>query len=129
MAKKSLIDKVPQLLAQAVIIGGLAGVASMFLGGFLSSLMSNALMSGIMTIVIALVVAWLFAEVGKDAPDTIGELVLLLAMVSGVTSIISSFMPQLTQYMLSVGELTISGLLFTFLYVGIAMYVKKKLGL
>ena len=118
---------VMDLLKWALGVGFIAGIVALFLGGILSGFAATS--QGQLIISFALLVALVFlAKHAKIDNVSVFELVLLFAAITAFGSLIGMFVPQVSSFILTIGDnLTVSGLLFTFFYIAVAEVVLNKL--
>jgi hypothetical protein len=120
MVAKTMID----LFKKAAIVGVLAGIAAVLLGGVLGSLVLPFALKEILLLVVAV------ALVKQLKNIKLFEIVVLFSAITIVGTIVSELMPSAAQWILSVSEpFTAAGLLMTFIYLEIAMIVKNKIGI
>jgi len=126
MVRNSLNPEKLAIKATSVAIIG--GVVSILLSMILSAIepvfpFAGGLVSGL----IALALVILLAKESKiDDMNFVGVLTLLFA-VSLVGSIIATFLPVISPYILSVTDFTLSGLMWTVVYVMIAEAILNKI--
>lgn len=110
----------------ALPVAVVAGVVAMLLGNFLSGFASQP--TGQILLSVLLIVALVALKV-KVKIDNVSlyDIVILFAAITLVGTIVGLFAAQARPFILAIGDnLTVSGLLFTFLYIGLAELVISK---
>jgi hypothetical protein len=119
--------QIKKLLIMAAFVAVIGGVASAILGMIMAPL--AAMLGGILAAIIALVL--LIVMVAKTDIETydIIELVALLLTVTIVGGIVVMIVPAAAGFILVPNQaFTPTGLAWTFVYVGLAMLVRKMIG-
>lgn len=124
---KAVTNATIALLNQALVIGligGLVGIgASMVFGSFFASPIGQLIIS------LVLLVGFIYVGLQSKIYANFFRFLTLLFGVGIVSSFFAAFFPAVTPYVLSLPEFTISGLLTTGLYIGIAELIRKKLNI
>ena len=127
MMKGSNITNTVTDLLLVSLIGGVSALAlSMILGGVLAS--TNAMVQ--IGISISLIVAALAMAKTASIDDTTWfQAVIYFAGLTAVGSVVGLLYAPATKFLLSVGNMTMTGVLWTVLYVEIAQAIKAKAGI
>jgi len=104
----------------ALIIGG---ILSLILGGIFSVV--DTLMSGLLALLLAVLLIYLYKFTDLDGLR-FAEWIVLLLMIGGLGTLITGFVPQVSQFILSSGAFTLTGLGFTILYIFVADAIADK---
>jgi len=124
---KSVFSDVQELGIKALFVAVLAGGSALFLSPFFAMDTTNII--GIIVALVAIVLVIFLAKMSDVTFDdmNIFDLVMLFAMVGIIGSIIGLFAPQLSGVLLNVENPTISSLLLTFLWIGIAEVLTARI--
>lgn len=109
-------------------VGIAAGIIAVILTAILGALPADAL-SLIVINTVLLVLLIMIAAQTKLKGLSLYNFVILLASIGIVGSIINLILPGVSGFILTAPDFTISGLLMSFIYIGLGLFVLKRLGI
>lgn len=111
----------------AVPVAFLAGIAAWFLGGTLQGFASQTVGQIVLSLVVIVALVGL-KKFAKIDDLSFYDIVILLAAITLVGTILTAFVPAASPFILTISNtITVSGLLFTFLYIGIAEAIMTEI--
>jgi len=124
-----VLNDLTGILKQGAILAILAGIASIILGIVFQAFPTDPLGSILASLVLLVIALVVFAKAGIDDLKVV-PLILLFFAIGIVGSIVSLIFPSASDFILTIDDpLSVSGLLFTTVYVGIAQLGRKQLGI
>lgn len=126
-----LTDKAMNLLWIALLALGIGGVLSMLLGVMLGELVALTGFGEIVSLVIILALLLVIESSTAFDEYKIFDILLLLVAIALLGSVIVPIFPMAAPYLLSTSASlsSITSLAFTFVYIGLAIWIADKLGL
>jgi hypothetical protein len=125
--KIEMMDKVVSLARQGAIVAVIGGIMAYILAFIVGPIMGMAFGGTIAAFIAILLALYLAAATDVEALD-IFSLVVLLGMVGVVGGLIVGFLPAASPFILTFdAAFTVQGLLWTFVYIGLAFLVEKHL--
>jgi len=123
-----VLNDLTGILKQGAILAVLAGIAAVILGFVFQAFPVDPLGSILASLVLLVIALVVFAKAGIDDLKVV-PLILLFFAIGIVGSIVSLIVPSASDFILTIDDpLSVSGLLFTTVYVGIAQLGRKMIG-
>ena len=117
------------LMKQGAILAVLAGIVAVALGFVFGAFPTDPLGVILASLLLLVIALFVFAKAGVDDLKVV-PLILLFFAIGIVGSIVALIFPMASDFILTIDDpLSISGLLFTTVYIGIAQLGRKMLGI
>jgi hypothetical protein len=121
-----MIEQISSLLKQGLLVAVLGGVFAYILSFIIGPIQGMAFGGTIVAFIALLLVLYMKAKTGIEALDLFSFAVLLL-VVGIVGSLIVGILPAAAPFIFTLdGALTIQALVWTFVYIGVAMWIEKN---
>lgn len=130
MAKGMAMAK--RLLIKAIVVTIIGGIVATDLSMIFPIVQSMPFGTPVLWIVIALILAVVLAKYKAVKIDKISifDLAVLLALIAAIGTALTTVMPTLAPFVLSVGQaFTVEGLLLTLLYIALTEWLVVKTGI
>ena len=125
-----MMDKLKDLFVLAILVAVIGGVAAFILGAVLGMVTSAIGFETIIAAIAALILLMYVAEKTDFDKYNIFSVIVLLLVVALIGNIVLMVSPAAASWLLTTtGPLTVTGLAWTFVYIGIAFITKDAIGL
>lgn len=115
-----MLSSTGKFIAEVAMVSVIGGVVAFVLGSLLGMVPEIAIFTGLIAVILAFIMLKK-SKVTRDAP----EFILLLVAVGIVGSLITGFVPGISNYILSV-NITLSGIAWTIFYVTLSLYIVRN---
>lgn len=121
-----MIDEISSLIKQGALVAVIGGILAYLLSFIIGPIQGMAFGGTIVAFIALLIVLYMKAKTGVEGLD-IFSLAVLLLVVGIVGSLIVGILPAAAPFIFTLdGALTVQGLVWTFVYIGAAMYIEKE---